>query len=326
MQIEFTRPDLFYLLLLLPAWALLVWPRAGRNVMYTRGSGEARRSRRSNASAGSLLFAPRILRGGVLASLVVALAGPERIEIIEDVVLEGGGIGLVVDLSSSMLARDIGDRDSRLAVAREAAVRFARRRPYDELSLVGFGREAVTRVPPTTDPELIAQGVESLEVQVVRDGTDIAGAVLTAVARLLESEREPRVVVLLTDGAHNGTTMPPLVAARAAAAVDVRVHAISILSPDDTSLGSASVRRTFTDTRETVLQRLSDITGGQYFRASSASALDSIYSEIDRMEMPVERPLEREERHPERGWFFLLTLGLLGAELSLRGSRWGLVP
>ena len=68
------------------------------------------------------------------------------------------------------------------------------------MSLIGFGMEAVTRVAATTDPELVAQGVESLEVELVRDGTNISGAVLTTISRLLESDREPRVVVLLTDG------------------------------------------------------------------------------------------------------------------------------
>ena len=328
MQIEFTRPDLLYLLALLPFWGLLVWPRVGRGVLYTRGDPREQRPRLSSVRSALILTAPRLLRAASLVSLVLALAGPERVEIIEEITTEGKGLGLVVDLSSSMLAEDMGDRTSRISVAREAAVRFARRRPYDELSLVGFGGEALTRVPPTTDPELIAQGVETLEVQLVRDGTDISGAVLTAIARLLESEREPRVVVLLTDGAHNGVELPPLVTARAAAALDVRIHAISVLSPDERSLGQRPTigRQRLARERETVLQGLAGLTGGQYFRASSASALDSIYQAIDRIERPVQRLIEREVRHSDRALFFLLGLSLLGVEMLLRGSRWGLVP
>ncbi len=328
MQIEFSRPDLLYLLAIIPIWGLIVWPRAGRGVLYTRGDPSARRPPWSSVRSALTLMAPRILRAASVASLVVALAGPERVEVLEEITTEGKGIGLVVDLSSSMLAEDMGDRTSRISVAREAAVRFARRRPYDELSLVGFGGEAVTRVPPTTDPELIAQGVESLEIQLVRDGTDISGAVLTAISRLLESEREPRVVVLLTDGAHNGVELPPLATARAAAALDVRIHAISVLSPDESSLGPRATigRRRLAEQRETVLQGLSGLTGGQYFRASDAAALDSIYAQIDRIETPTQRLVEREQRHFDRGWFFLLSLMLLATELLLRGSRWGLVP
>ena len=328
MYVEFTRPELLYLLALIPLWGLLVWPRAGRGVLYTRGDLDARGSRIASVRSGLMLLAPRLLRVLAIASLIAALAGPIRIETVEELTTEGKGIGLVVDLSSSMLAEDMGDRVSRIEVAREAAVRFTRRRPFDELSLVGFGGEAVTRVPPTTDAELITQGVESLEIQLVRDGTDISGAVLTAIARLLDSEREPRVVVLLTDGAHNGVEMPPLVTARAAAALGVRIHAISVLSADETALGPTATagRRRLARDRETVLEGLAGLTGGRYFRASTASALDSIYSEIDEIEAPVQRLLPRENREADRPWFFLVSLGLLGAELLLRGSRWGVVP
>jgi Ca-activated chloride channel family protein len=226
-----------------------------------------------------------------------------------------------------MLAEDMGDRQSRISLAREAAVRFARRREYDERSLVGFGSEAITRVPPTNDRELIVQGVESLEIQLVRDGTDISGAVLTAIHRLLESEREPRVVVLLTDGAHNGPEIPPLVPARAAAALDIRIHAISILAPADQQVGRAGsiIRDRFGSERETVLQGIADITGGRYFRAAGPAALDSIYDEIDRLETPRPRLDERELRHPLAAWLYLLGLCLLAADALLRGSKWGLV-
>jgi Ca-activated chloride channel family protein len=274
-------------------------------------------------------IAPPILRAASLACLVVALAGPDRIERVEEFATQGIGLALVVDLSSSMLAADMGDGISRIAMAREAAVRFARGRPYDEMSLIGFGMEAVTRVPATTDPELVVQGVESLEVQLVRDGTNISGAVLTAISRLLESDREPRVVVLLTDGAHNGIELPPLATARAAAALGVRIHSISILSPEDAPLAPDATmrRRVVADAeRETVLQGLAGLTGGRYFHASNPVALDSIYRVIDQLEPQVQRLVERDVSYSVRHWFFLLGLGLLAAQLLLGGSRWGLVP
>ena len=332
MRIEFARPDLLYLLWLLPLWGLLVWPRAGRGVLYTHGDLGRGPARWPSLRSVVIRIAPQILRAGSLACLVVALAGPDRVETVEEFVIQGIGLGLVVDLSSSMLAEDMGDGISRISMAREAAIRFARGRPYDELSLVGFGMEAVTRVPPTTDPELVAQGVESLEVQLVRDGTNISSAVLTTISRLLGSDREPRVVVLLTDGAHNGIDLPPLATARAAAALGVRIHSISILSPEDAPLApGATTRRRQVEVegdaeRETVLQGLAGLTGGRYFHASNPVALDSIYRVIDQIEPPVQRLVEQEVSNSVRHWFFFLGLSLLTAQLLLRGSRWGLVP
>jgi Ca-activated chloride channel family protein len=328
MRIEFVRPELLLLLAVLPVWIVAVWPRADRGVLYTRGDVGAPGSRGAGIRAALVQTTPRVLRALALACLVVGLAGPERVEIVEEPVLEGQGISLVVDLSSSMLAEDMDESSARISVARDAAVRFARRRVYDELSLIAFGGEAFTRVPPTTDPELIAHGVQTLEIQMVRDGTDISGAVLTAMSRLFESEREPRVIVLLTDGAHNGTELPPLTAARAAAAMGVRIHSISVLSPDDASRDpNAPVgRRRLAAERETVLQGLAGLTGGEYFRASSSADLDSIYGVIDQLEVPTERMVEREIRYSDRRWFFLAALALLGVELLIRGSRWGILP
>lgn len=327
MQIELARPDALQLLWLLPVWALLTWPWAGRGVLYTRGAPGTRRRVWSGWSGALLLLAPRVLTALALASVVIGLAGPERVDPSEEIVLEGGSIGLVVDLSSSMLAEDMENERSRISVAREAAARFAVRRTHDELSLVVFGSDALTRVPPTTDPALVVQGVESLEIQLVRDGTDISGALLAAVERIRLSEREPRVIVLLTDGAHNGTELPPLAAARVAEALGMRIHAISLVASENARGGLAPgiVRERFGAERETVLMQIAGITGGRYFHARGAAALDSIYDEIDRIEAPVPRTVVGEVRTPLRAWFFLFGLLLLAAEALLRGSRWGVV-
>jgi Ca-activated chloride channel family protein len=327
MQIELTRPEALQLLWLLPAWALLSWPWAGRGVLYTRGAQGARRRPWSAAPGALLLLAPRLLTAVAIAAITVGLAGPERVDPSQETVLEGRSTGLVVDLSSSMLAEDMGNERSRISVAREAAMRFAMRRVHDELSLVAFGSDALTRVPLTTDPSLIVQGVESLEIQLVRDGTDISGALLTAIERLRLSERERRVIVLLTDGAHNGTELPPLAAGRVAEALGMRIHTISLVGDEDPRgrLAGGIVRERFGEERETVLMQLAEITGGRYFRARSAAALDSIYDEIDRIERPVPRTVAGEVRTPLRAWFFLLGLVVLAAEALLRGSRWGVV-
>jgi len=330
MDIEFAHPAAFSLLLVLPIWAILVWPWPGTGVVFSRGESARRVAGRWGVRATIVLLLPKVLRGAIFACLVIALAGPERVELVERHELEGKAIGLAVDLSSSMLAVDMDGGRSRIDVAREAATRFAATREYDELSLVGFARGALTRVPPTRDNAIVVSGVRTLEVQLVGDGTDISGAVLTSVARLMLSDREPRVVILLTDGAHNGTDVQPLAAARAAAALDVRVHAISILPPE-TGDEAAARRAMFVgrDVREemkTVLGGIAEITGGQYFHASSASALDSIYREIDRIEAPVEIITTDETRHPLRQWFILAGLLLLAGDAILRGTRWMVIP
>lgn len=331
-SVEFARPEFLYLLLLLPLWWLLVWPWAEGGVLYT-GTEAARGSFRWRGARIPVLLAPRLLRFGALACLVAALAEPEQVEVVQETTLRGNGIALAVDISTSMLTIDMEDESSRLAVAREAAIRFTEGRTRDELSLVAFAGQATTRVPPTTDPGLIISGVQSLEPQLVFDGTNISEAVLTATAGLRDSDREPRVIVLLTDGAHNGQGIPPLSTARAAAALGVRVHSIALLSELDLTAEPATGREAALFRRnqleaemETVLTAISRITGGQYFRAPSAAALDSIYGEINEIEAPIEDVVDVEVRRPLRSWLLLVGLLLLGVDVAMRGSRWGLVP
>jgi Ca-activated chloride channel family protein len=337
MTVEFVRPELLYLLLLLPFWWLLVWPWAPGGVLFTRGGDPARgHGGRFAGPLNFVLWLPRLIRLGVLVSLVIALAHPQRVDVAEETVLRGKSIALALDISTSMLANDMGDESTRLEVARDAAVRFAVGRERDELSLIAFAGGAVTRIPPTTDSDLVVAGVESLQVQQVLDGTDISSAVLASLARLLESEREDRVIVLLTDGAHNGTGVAPLVTAQAAARLGVRVHSIALLSdPDADRLAamSAPLRRATLARQglveaeiETVLTGISRLTGGNYFRASSEAALDSIYSTIGQIEAPVEVAVPVEVRSSLRVWILLASLLLVGLDAALRGSRWGLVP
>jgi Ca-activated chloride channel homolog len=330
---EFARPEVLSLLALLPFWGLLVWPWAGRGVIFVRGD-VARRASGWRALQSLLVIAlPLLLRGGAMAAIIIALAGPQRVEVTREFATKGKGLGLAVDLSTSMLATDMEGGADRMKVARDAAARFAEGRVHDEVSLVGFAGEPITRVPPTRDSGLVVEGIRSLRTQLVRDGTDISAALLTSLHLLVGSDREPRVIVLLTDGAHNGSGVPPLAAARAAAALGVRVHAISVVGPE--ALAAAEASREMIRQRaasvlppdmQTVLSGIAEITGGGYFHATTAAALDSIYDQIDRLEAPVQEVTEVEVRHSQRMWPLLAGLLLLGVEALVRGSRLGILP
>ena len=312
MSTIFARPELLLLLTLLPVWAIVVRSRWGTGVMYSAGDPSGLHE---HATPGGklLLFLPSVLSGATMALLIVALAGPQSIEIVPRTAPRGAGIALAVDLSTSMLAEDMEGR-SRLDVARDAASLFAERRADDELALVAFAGHALTRIPSTYDERLILSGIETLDPDMIRNGTNIASGILTALEQLLASEGEPRVIVLLTDGAHNGGGSP-LAAARAAAAVGVRVHSISLLSSTED----------LSTERETMLAQISELSGGRYFRARSAAQLNAIYLQIDRMEVAAERIIEESVPRPQR-WPLVSALVLMGLLAVLRTTRWGMVP
>jgi Ca-activated chloride channel homolog len=301
-------------LAVLPMLALLVWwLRPGRSTaMIVADAGDGASPSGGYRFASSL---PLVLRTLALASLVFALAGPRVVEVFEEPQVEGVGIALALDLSTSMWAEDMGARQSRLDVAKATALRFIDARE-DDIGLVTFAGEALTRLPLTDDGYVVRTAVEGLQVGLLTDGTDIAGAIAAGAGLLDDAPHASKVLILVTDGAHNKAGVMPDLAARAAAAVGVTIYPVAI--------GQEQGR----DTRamETVLTQAARLTGGRYFKATDVSALEAIYDEIDRLVQPSERTVTRAETTPY-GWAFALA-ALAAAVLAalVRGSRWGVLP
>ena len=340
MSLAFARSEILLLLALLPLWwwwtgregAALLFARSAALADLGRAAGPAGRS----SVLGLLATLPTTLRAGAIASLLVVLAGPTLVRSGEVTEREEIAIVLAVDVSSSMLAEDMEEGRTRMEVAKETAARFVGARSGDRIGVVAFSGEAFTRVPPTDDPALVLAGVDGLETGLLRDGTDISGALVAATNRLAAEPHRTRVVVLLTDGAHNASGVTPLAAAEAARANGVKVYAVSVLGvPADTATGEAgrierelrrAQRRELEREIETVLTRVARESGGRYWHASGGAALDSVYGEIDRLETTPVGQARRVETRPAHALFLLGALLLLSGEALFTGSRWKVVP
>ena len=89
------------------------------------------------------------------------------------------------------------------------------------------------------------------------------------------------MLILLTDGESNAGTLQPLQAARFASQEGLHIYTIGV--------GAASTGGFFgfsgnNDLDEDTLKAIAKETGGQYFRATDARALQAVYTEIDRLE------------------------------------------
>jgi Ca-activated chloride channel family protein len=313
---ELARPGWLLLLAVLPLWLWWVRPPKTWGFMVARtveAEGSALRR-----SLGSLIeAAPYVLRGTSVACLVVALAQPQLVRTYQEPVTEGVGIVLAVDLSTSMWAEDMADRTTRLDVAKETLQRFLETRS-DDIGVVSFAGEALTRLPLTSDSYVTRAAVDALEVGLLIDGTDVAGAIAAGGALLRDSPHRAKILILVTDGAHNRAGLLPTLAARAAAVHGVRIYSVAIGTDNAPGVGSANM--------ETVLTQAALITGGRYFRATDVAALDEIYAEIDRLTEPSEELVDQIEITPVGVWPLLLGLLLLLLGTGLRGSRWGVIP
>ncbi len=325
MSVQLARPEWLVLLALVPLWLWWIRPRRAAGLLLASAGSVRLRGSRLWAAVDAL---PRGLRAAALACLIVALAHPRLITAHEEPLEGGTGIVVAVDLSTSMWADDMEGSATRLEAAKAAARRFVAGRD-DSMGLVTFAGEALTRLPLTRDHYLVDHAIDGMEVGLLIDGTDIAGAIAAGSALLDAAPHDSKVLVLVTDGAHNRDGLVPAMAARAAAAVGVRIYPVAIGRPDPadpaagTGSASAPTRR---QRMETVLTQAARITGGRYFSAADVVALDSIYAEIDRLETTSRETRFTTALVPFRFWLVTGALGLLLGAVGLRASRWAVLP
>lgn len=327
MSFGFQHPWLLLLLLAVPFW-YLHRRRGRRSILFSRAAAMA-------ASAGTLARVlarvPDWLRAATLALLIVALAGPRTGVSMTAVDADGIAIVLVVDISSSMLAEDFHPQN-RLTVARETVASFVRGRSYDRIAMVAFAGQALTLVPLTIDYHVLVRALDQLQIGVVDDGTAIGTAIATAANRLRHAPGE-RVIILLTDGENNRGEIDPMTAARAAAAYDIRIHTVAVgtdgVAPIPIArgmFGGYQYANLPVSIDEELLQEISELTGGSYFRATDEAALERIYREIDELETTTVEVRTYTRYTPHHRPLLLLATLLLVAEWGLLGSRWGRVP
>ncbi len=329
MTVGFAHP--WALLLLLPIPAVVWWLR--------RSGGEGvRHSRADSAGGGSRLLrfvaaGPDALRIALALLLVLVAAGPRTGSSVTDIDAQGIAIVLTIDVSSSMLAEDFAPRN-RISVAKEKVADFVRGRRYDRIGLVAFAGEALTQVPITVDYPILFQALEQLQAgtQQLQDGTAIGTALATAANRLRAAPGTSKVIILMTDGENNRGEIDPVTAAQAAAAFGMKVYTIGVGSesvapiPVATTPFGLQYATLPVHIDEDLLREIASTTGGRYFRATNEEALDSIYSQIDRLEkttVQVRRYVDYTARYMP---FLVLAMITLMAEWALRASRWGRVP
>ena len=192
------RPELLWLLAIVPLLAALFWRSARAREAATR------------AFAGSVAIASRSgarwwLKAGLLlvavVALVIALADPFVDMRTRSARRLGVDIVLAVDVSQSMAVRDV--TPDRLRVARRFAEALGTEMVGSRMSLVLFAGNGTVRYPATTDPRILGDvldnsgaGVRLNQGSSLRAGIDAA---LGGFSDAADAQRK-RVIVLVSDG------------------------------------------------------------------------------------------------------------------------------
>lgn len=288
---------------------------------------------------------PAVLLTLALVALAIAAARPRTPRQETRVSRRGIAIMMVVDLSSSMDARDMvaDDRSlNRLSVVKDVFDDFVfgtertagRGRPDDLIGLVTFARYADSVCPLTLDHGNLVSMVSQLEIvsDPREDGTALGDGLGLAVERLRRSKAKSRVVILLTDGVSNAGVIEPNRAAELAAENDIKVYCVGVGTqgmapvPMTGPFGRTVFVAQPVEIDEQGLKEIAKQTGGRYFRAVDKDSLESIYREIDSLErtkVTEVRYLQYAEYFP---YFVVTGLGLMAGALVLNGSLFRRLP
>ncbi|MBQ6728985.1 MAG: VWA domain-containing protein [Bacteroidales bacterium] len=318
---EFANPKLLWLLSLVPLaiiWYILRHKKQEASVNFSDLKGMVKLPKTWKAYLRHLLFA---LKMAALALLIVALARPQSSSTNSTSNIEGIDIVMAMDVSGSMLARDL--KPDRLTAAKQVASDFVKDRPGDRMGLVIFSGETFTQVPLTTDHGVMLNMLAEMKNGLIDDGTAIGDGLATAISRLKDSEAISKVVILLTDGMNNAGSVDPYTAAEMAKLFGVRVYTIGVGSygtapyPVQTPFGT-QIQQMKVEIDEKLLTTIANSTGGKYFRATNNQKLDEIYAEIDKLERSKIEVTEFRRLHEEFYPLVALALALLLLEFLLR--------
>ena len=290
-KVTFLNPEFFWLFLLLPlALVWLFWKRKQQSATLKISSVSGFKT--SKSFLARLKPYLNILRLLAMCSLIIALARPRTVDISNQTkTTKGIDIVMAIDLSSSMLAKDL--RPNRMEALKEVASNFVDARPNDRIGVVVYTSEAYTKIPVTSDKAIVKEAIKDIKYNsALQDGTGIGMGLTTAVNRLKDSKAKSKVIILLTDGVNNAGFIEPETASEIAKEYGIKVYTIGLGSNGMAEFPYAYApngkgflyKMMPVEIDEQLMKTIAKNTGGKYFRANSNSKLENIYKEINKLE------------------------------------------
>ncbi len=259
---------------------------------------------------------PSVLLMAGLISFFIALAGPYTLIANNEQSVQGVGIMVIMDLSSTMEAEDFLP-GNRLSVSKRVLTTFISKRTQDLVGLVVFGTDAFLVSPLTLDHKRVIQQLQDVSVGSIEGMTAIGTALVKGANHLRKANLHSKVMILVTDGENNAGDIDPTTAAQLAAAVGIKVYTIGLGKVGGAPmpfihpvLGKRYVRNPdgslyLTKLDEGLLQRIASTTGGMYFRATDTESLYRITDYIDMLEKTKITTKHWEDRRSKR-WPYIM--------------------
>ena len=325
----FHNPEyLFLLLLLIPIIFWYVWEMHKSDASLQISSLQ-NLAKFPKSSKIKLRHIPCVLRVLAITFIILALARPQASNSWRTQNSEGIDIMMALDISGTMMAEDL--KPNRLEAAKTVATEFILSRPNDNIGLVVFASESFTQCPLTIDHAVLINLFKGVNYGLIEDGTAIGLGLANAINRIKDSKAKSKVIILLTDGSNNRGDIAPITAAEIAKTFGLRVYTIGVGSsgivnvPVQTPIG-IQYQQMQSEFDEKSLQKIANMTGGKYFRASDNSKLRRIYQEIDQLEKTKISVREFSKKNEQFFLFSLLAFIFLISEVLMRNTILRRIP
>ena len=254
---------------------------------------------------------PALLRAAALALWIVALAQPQRLGGWLQPAPLGRDIVVLLDTSLTMSLHDLkwnGRPASRLAVAQQVVAGFARARAGDRFTLLTFGKQAATLLPPTFDQRAAAAMGELLSVGALGDDTALGDAIALGLRQVRTRHGLDPVVVLYSDGGQsNAGTISPAEAVAMARQLGVRIDTVEVGAAPDPG---TTYRVPAYAGSQPDLRLIAQATGGRFFFAARPGAQRAAIDAIGRLNPRLHPPPRRRAVLPLYAAPLLLGVGL----------------
>lgn len=282
-MIEFAHSDLFWLLLL-PLLMLLLpaykQRQASVRVPFFDRVAELSGQQKQQASlVRRRNTIQKLLVGLTWLALVTAAAKPEWVGEPVEQIKSGRDLMIAVDLSGSMSAADFtlpdGSAINRLQAVKRVLADFVAQRQHDRLGLLLFADAPYLQVPFSEDHNTWLSLLAEAEIGMAGQSTVFGDSIGLAIKLFNNSDAKNRTLIVLTDGNDTGSLVPPIEAARVAAANQIRIYIIAVGDPQ--TIGEEAMDMQ-------TIRSVVELTGGQYFEALNSEELVRASNVINELE------------------------------------------
>lgn len=267
----------------------------------------------------------------VLFFIVIAISRPKWGTKVTMMKRKGIDIVIAVDVSTSMLAKDIVP--NRIDRAKHEIAKFIDKLKGDRIGIVAFAGAAFVQCPITTDYGAAKMFLDVLDPGLIPvKGTVIGNALETASGAFPDQDNKYKIIILITDGEDHSGKAEKI--AKKAAEEGIIIYCLGIGSgsgvpiPIGTNSSGVVYKKdrsgniVLTSLDENLLQDIAITTNGKYFHSTGgALELERIYTAINEMEKKEMESKFVSHYNEQFMWPIGIALLLLILEFFISGRR-----